>query len=301
MMRASHLTNNAVLLLTLTTLIWGSNAVAGKLAVGHISPFLLTSARWTGATLVLLVIARRELPRDWPVIRAHLPYLFLMGALGFAAFNGLLYTSLKFTTAINVTILQAGMPMFIFAFNFIVFRTRLQWAQTVGYALTLLGVMLTALAGDLSALAELAINRGDLIMLVAVVVYAAYSVALRAKPQMHWLSFLTVLVISAAFTSIFMAGYEATTEDFIWPTTVTGWSLAVYTAILPSIIAQGCYIRGIELLGGNKASLFLNLVPIFGSMLSVLLLGEAFYTYHAIALALVIGGIVFAQLLSRPA
>lgn len=298
-MSLARITGNAAILLVLTTMIWGGNAVAGKFAVGHISPLLLTCARWTLAAAILLVFARRHLAADWPLIRGRLVYLGLMGALGFAGFNGLLYSSLKYTTAINVTIIQAGMPMFIFVLNFIIFTTRPHWSQLVGYSLTLVGVLLTAAAGDLSALADLAINRGDLIMLVAAVIYAAYSVALRSKPQMHWLSFVTVLVTSAALTSTVMAAYEATTADIIWPATITAWSVIAYTAILPSIVAQAAYIRGVELLGGNRASLFLNLVPIFGALFSVIMLGERLHLYHVVALALVIGGILLAQRLSR--
>lgn len=289
------LTSNAALLLTLTTLFWGGNAVAGKFAVGHISPLLLTAARWGFASVILMALARRHLRRDWPFIRAHLPYLFAMGMLGLAAFNGLFYTALTYTTAINSTIIQAGMPMFIFILGFLFFRTRTSRAQAMGYSLTLSGVAVAALRGELGALADLQINRGDLIMIVAAFFYAAYSVALQAKPRIHWLSFLAVLVTSAAVAAIPLALYEATTDSFIWPTTATAWSVVAYTVIFPSILAQGCYIRGVELLGGNKSALFLNLVPIFGTLLSIVLLGESFRLFHGVALFLVIAGIFLAQ------
>ncbi len=289
------LTSNAALLLTLTTLFWGGNAVAGKFAVGHISPLLLTAARWGFASVILMALAHRHLRRDWPFIRAHLPYLFAMGMLGLAAFNGLFYTALTYTTAINSTIIQAGMPMFIFILGFLFFRTRTSRAQAMGYSLTLSGVAVAALRGELGTLADLQINRGDLIMIVAAFFYAAYSVALQAKPRIHWLSFLAVLVTSAAVAAIPLALYEATTDSFIWPTTATGWSVVAYTVIFPSILAQGCYIRGVELLGGNKSALFLNLVPIFGTLLSIVLLGESFRLFHGVALFLVIAGIFLAQ------
>jgi drug/metabolite transporter (DMT)-like permease len=290
---------NATVLLTLTTLIWGGNAVAGKFAIGEISPFLLTAARWVIAAIILMAFAHRRLRRDWPVIKIRLSYLFLMGACGFAGFNGLLYSSLQYTTAINVTIIQAGMPMFIFVMNFLLFRIRVHWAQVAGYSLTLIGVLVTAVAGDFTQLAALAINRGDAIMLGAAFVYALYSVFLGSKPQMHWLSFLTVLIVSAAVTALFMAGHEIATNRVIWPTSVTAWTVVFYTALLPSIVAQGFFIRGVELIGGNKAGMFLNLVPIFGAFLAVLLLGEAFQLYHAAAIALVISGIFMAQRLGR--
>ncbi len=292
---------NAALLLTLTTLIWGGNAVAGKFAVGEVSPFILTAARWTLASLILGLIAHRHIAGDWPVIHRNLGYLFAMGACGFAGFNGLLYTSLHYTTAINVTIIQAGMPMFIFILNFAVFRIATGIGQAVGYSLTLAGVLLTAAAGDVTQLSGLAVNRGDLIMCAAAFIYAGYSVALRSKPRMHWLSFLTALITAAAITSLFMAGYEVATATAVWPHSLTGWTVVLYTAIFPSIVAQGFFIRGVELLGGNTAGLFLNLVPIFGALLAVLLLGEAFHLHHAAAIALVIGGIVLAQRLRRPA
>ncbi len=295
------LASNAALLLTVTTLMWGGNAVAGKLAVGDVSPLLLTWFRWTLASAVLVVIARDQLRKDWPVIVRHLPYLFVMGAIGFAVFNALLYSSLLYTTAINVTIIQAGMPMFIFILNFIVFRMRIHWSQAAGYSFTLAGVLLVALGGDFGSLAGLKVNFGDAIMLVAAFVYGAYSVALRAKPDIHWLSFLTTIIVGAAITSIPFAAYEATTDGFIWPVTSIGWAVVVYTAIGPSILAQGSYIRGIDLIGANKAALFLNLVPIFGAFLAVILLGEQFHWYHAVSLVLVIGGIVMAQRLSQRA
>ncbi len=292
------LTGNVALMLTLTTLFWGGNAVAGKFAVGHISPLLLTAARWGLASLILIVLGHRHLRRDWPMIRAHLPYLFAMGMLGFAAFNGFFYTALLYTTAINTTIIQAGMPMFIFILGFLFFRSRTSMGQAMGYSLTLCGVAVAALRGDFDRFTEFQINRGDLIMLVAAFIYAAYSVALQAKPNIHWLSFRAVLVTAAAITAVPMALYESTTDAFIWPTTVTGWSVVAYTAIFPSILAQGFYIRGVELLGGNKSALFLNLVPIFGALLSVILIGENFRLFHGVALTLVIAGIVLAQNLS---
>lgn len=293
------LADNGILLAVITTLLWGGNAVAGKFAIGNVSPLLLTLFRWMIAAALLAFFGWRHLREDGPTIRKHLGFLFIAGAFGFAGFNGLLYTSLKYTSAINVTILQSAMPMFIFALNFLLFGLHMHWAHAVGYSITLVGVLLVAAQGDFTNLAEMSFNKGDLIMLIAVVVYSAYSVSLRAKPNLHWMSFLTVLVVAACITSIPMAVAEYWMGESIAPTNVTGWSVIAFTALFPSIISQAAWIRCNELLGGNTASLFLNLVPIFGALLSVILLGETFYSYHAIALSMVIGGIVIAQQLSR--
>lgn len=286
---------NATLLLTLTTLFWGGNAVAGKFAVGEVSPLLLTALRWLIAVTLLLALSHRHVARDWPIIRRHLPYLFALGAFGFAAFNAALYTSLKYTTAINVTILQAAMPMIIFGLNFIIFRTRIHWAQALGYSVTLLGVLFTASNGQLSLLADFAFNKGDAIMLVGAFIYSSYSVALRARPELHWLSFMTVLVAAAALTSILFASTEIINGTVIWPTSTTAWSVILYTVVFPSVLGQAMFARGVELIGSNRAGLFMNLVPIFGAFLAVILLGEVFHMYHALALALVVGGIIIAQ------
>ena len=293
-----RLSGNAPLLLIATTVIWGGNAVAGKFAVGEVSPFMLTAARWWIASVILLVMARDHLKVDWPVLRPRLGYLFILGATGFAAFNGFLYTALQYTSAINVTIIQAGMPLLVFILNFSIFGAPLSAWQVIGYSLTLVGVLLTAAGGDLRNLAALHINFGDLIMIGGAFLYAAFTVGLRAKPNVHWLSFLTCLVAAAALSAIPMVAYEALSGALIWPASVTGWTIVFYTALLPSIVAQGFFIRGNELIGANKASLYINLVPIFGSLLAVALLGEAFHLYHGFALALVIGGIILAQRLS---
>lgn len=287
--------HQARVMLVLTMLFWGGNAVAGKFAVGEVSPFLLTWLRWTIAAIILLALARHHLSHDWPAIQRRLPYLVAMGALGFTAFSGLLYLGLVTTTAINATIIQAAMPMFIFVMNFVVFRTATTPLQALGYSLTLAGVLVAASKGELATLLALDVNQGDLLIVIASVIYAAYSVGLRKKPEVHWLSFLAVLATIGALASIPAVLIEATAPSFVWPSTATAWTVIAYTAIFPSIIAQAFFIRGNEILGSNTAGLFLNLMPVMGALLSILLLGERFHLFHATSLALVLGGITMAQ------
>lgn len=286
---------NAPLLLTFTTLFWGGNAVAGKFAVGEVSPMVLTAARWIISSSLLIWFSWPHLRRDWPVIRKHAVYLCLLGVFGFAAFNAALYTSLKYTTAINVTLLQAGMPMIIFALNFAAFRTRVHWAQIFGYSITLMGVLLVASGGNVLALGDLELNYGDSLMLLAAFIYSCYSVALKSRPDIHWLSFMTVLVTAAAVASVGFAAAEISQDAAIWPVSGTAWMVILYTALFPSLLGQVFFARGVELFGSNRAGLFMNLVPIFGAILAVGLLGEHFSLHHAIALILVIGGITIAQ------
>jgi len=285
---------NAYVLLLLTTLFWGGNAIAGKLAVGHISPMLLTTLRWGLAAAIMLAIGLPRFRRDWPVVRRNLALLFALGTAGFMLFNAAMYSALLFTSAINVSIEQAGMPMLIFAFNFLLYRMGVSMGQIVGFSLSLLGVALTAAHGDLTRLAELDVNAGDALMLAASLVYAGYTVALRYRPAIHWQSLMLAMCAAAFVSSLPFAAWELAAGKAVMPD-ARGWAVTAYTAIFPSILSQAFYIRGVELIGANRAGLFINLVPIFGTLLSILLLGEAFHPYHAVAMAMVLGGIWLAE------
>ncbi|ODT02128.1 MAG: hypothetical protein ABS58_17720 [Mesorhizobium sp. SCN 65-20] len=285
---------NAYLLLILTTLFWGGNSVAGKLAVGHVSPMLLTAVRWGLAAVILAAIGWPRLRADWPTVRKHFWLLTGLGVLGFTVFNAALYTALNFTTAINTSIEQAGIPMIIFAANFVLFRTRVTPAQILGFMLSLIGVALTASHGSMERLLALDMNFGDALMLIAVLVYSAYTVALRFKPEIHWQSLMIMLTGSAFVTSIPFAIWEFGTGRGIVPD-ATGWALIAYIVIFPSLAAQVFYIRGVELIGANRAGLFINMVPIFGTLLSVVIIGEDFQLYHGVAMVLVLGGIWLAE------
>lgn len=289
-----NLSSQPYALLTLTAVMWAGNAIAGKLAVGHISPFLLTSSRWCIASLILVTLAWRHLRRDWPVIARQWPFLALLGAIGFALFNDLLYLALTHTTAINVAIEQAAMPLIVFLLNFLLFQIRTTWLQVSGFVLTLVGVVITATQGNPFGMASQPVNIGDLYMIGAVLAYGVYSVALARKPALHWLSFIAVLVTSAFVASLPATIWEIANEKVIWPDG-QGWMVALYTAIFPSILAQIMWIRGLEMIGSNRGGVFINLVPIFAAVMAVAMLGEALHLHQAVAMVLVMTGVWIAQ------
>lgn len=294
MPQSKSILTNPFLLLSLTALLWGGNAIAGKLAAGHISPFLLTWLRWVGACLILVVISQNHVRRDFQKIKQHWAFLFFLGAFGFAIFNGLMYLALNHTSAINVAIEQASMPLIVFVLNYLLFKTRVTAYQVFGFIITLIGVAVTVTRGNIFGLGDQPLNIGDIIMLIATMVYGIYSVLLKNKPDIHPLSFLCVLGFSALITTSFFVAYEYYTNQLLLPDT-QGWGVVLYTAIFPSVLAQLFWILGLEQIGSNRGGLFINLVPIFGAILAVLILGEQFQVYHAIGLFLVLGGIAFAQ------
>ncbi|NUS20242.1 MAG: DMT family transporter [Mesorhizobium sp.] len=284
----------AYLFLLSTMLLWGGNSVAGKLAVGHVSPMTLVFLRWVMAVLILLPIGWRPLREDWPEVRRHWRLTAGLGACGFTIFNVIFYTALNYTTAINVSIEQAAIPIVIILANFVLFRLRVRPLQIVGVVLTIFGVALTASHGELGQLLKLDLNFGDAIMLVAVLCYSLYSVGLRLKPAIRWQSLMLALSIAALLISLPFVIWEIAAGRAVMPD-ATGWALTLYTALGASVVSQVLYIKGNELIGANRAGLFINLVPIFGTLLSVLIVGEQFQPYQALALALVLGGIALAE------
>lgn len=233
--------------------------------------------------LALLVVGRRQIAADWAAIRPRLGLLLFLGALGFTGFSVALYYALIYTTAINTAILQGGMPLFVFFASFILFSSRIVLAQAVGFLLSFVGVIIIAVQGDIANLIELDINLGDALMLGAIVAYGIYTAALRNKPQIHWSSMMFVLCLGATLASLPMLLVEIEQGASLWPDS-QGWASIVYIVIFPSLLGQVFYIRAVELIGANRAGLFINLLPLWGALLAVTLIGEAFHVYHALAL-----------------
>jgi drug/metabolite transporter (DMT)-like permease len=295
------LTSRPHILLIITMLAWAGNSVAGKLAVGYVSPMMLTFGRWLIAFIFVWFISWREVRQDWPTIRANLPYLLLMGCAGFTLFNVLFYSAAKYTSGINISIEQAAIPLFIFIGNLLVFRIKTTPRQMLGFAVSIIGVVLTVTGGNVLHILNAGLNFGDLLMLIAIVIYAGYSIGLKSKPQLHWKSFFTIMVTAAFVTSVPFAAWEIQQGTVIYPFTMRGFLIVVYAALLPSIVSQIFYLLAVGKLGANISGLYINLVPIFGTFMAIVILGEPLRWHHAVALVLVVGGIVYAQTKNKAA
>lgn len=282
------------LLLTLTALAWGGNVIASRLAAGQISPMALTTLRWVGVSLLLAAVMGRQVRAEWPVLAPRWRSILVMSALGFTLFNALMFGAAYHTTAINIAIVQGVVPVFVLGGALAVFGTRIRLVQILGMALTLGGVATVAAQGDFAKLAGLAFNIGDVWMVIACISYAAYTLALRNRPKVSGFVFFTVLAWAALLISLPLLAYEVAAGTVIWPG-LAGWAILLYVTVLPSFVAQIFFMRGVELIGPGRAGLFVNLVPVFGAILAVVILGEPFRLFHALALALVLGGIWLAE------
>ena len=285
----------AYLLLTVTTWCWGANAIFGKVAVGEISPMLLVTLRWLGVVILLLLFARKHLINDWPILRHHLKYICLMGTLGFTVFNALFYIAAHSTSAVNIGILQGAIPVFVLLGTFLLYHARISPIQVFGVAVTLLGVVTVASGGDITQLLNLSINQGDLYMLIACLFYAGYSIGLSRRPAVSAMGLFTSIALVAFIASLPLLVLEIGNNTFQAPST-TGWVIVALVSLLPSFIAQVFFIYGVSLIGPGRAGVFVNLVPVFASIMAVFYLQESFEPYHAVSLALVLGGIALSEL-----
>lgn len=284
----------AYLLLTVTSVCWAANALFGRLAVGELSPMLLVTLRWLGVLLILAVFARHHARRDWAALRARLPFIGAMGALGFTGFSALLYSAAHTTTAVNIGILQGSIPAFVLIGAFWAYRTPVSGLQLAGVMVTMGGLILVATGGDVTRLAALGINPGDVMMIGACVLYAGYTVALRRRPEVSSLGLLTAIVAAAFVASLPLLMIEAALGRLQWPT-ATGWIVLLLITVFPSFLAQIFYIRGVQMIGPGRAGIFVNLVPVFTPVLAVTFLGEPFEVFHGAALSLVVVGIWLAE------
>ena len=285
------------LLLSLTSLFWAGNVVAGRLAVGEVSPMVITCLRWLISSSFLLAINRDQLRREWPLLAPRWRSLLWMGALGFTGYNALFYIAAHYTTGINMAIIQGAMPVFI-VLGGLALGKGPSLVQMAGLALTTLGVLVVATQGNLGVLLDLALNRGDLLLLLACALYALYTLDLPNRPKVSGLTFFMALAIVAAWTSVPLMAAEIIAGKAFWPTPL-GWAVIAYVAVFPSMLAQICFIRGVELIGPARAGIFTNLVPVLGALLVVLILHEPFGLYHAAALALVMGGLWVTERMGR--
>ncbi|NOU07593.1 MAG: DMT family transporter [Hyphomicrobiaceae bacterium] len=295
----TRLWNSPSTLLVLCGIFWGGNAIASRLAVGQVTPLTLVFLRWVLVLAVLWPIYGSEVRAHWPEIRKKLPLIILMASLGFTAFNVLFYVAGHYTTALNIGILQGSMPAFVMAGAFLVHGTRITLVQFLGVLITTIGVLVVATRGNPSTILDIDFNFGDVLMLVACGLYAAYTVALRSRPVMPGAPFFSLLALIAAYTSVPLIAFEAVAWGLELPT-LNGVLITIFVAIFPSCLAQIFLLRGVDLIGPGRAGVYMNLVPIFAAILAVAVLGEPFALYHGIALALVISGILLAQRTPKP-
>jgi drug/metabolite transporter (DMT)-like permease len=282
---------SAFLLVAVAPLCWAGNIVLAKGVALLIPPVALAFWRWTIAFLVLLPFTWQHMRRDWKATLAGWKIVLLLSLFGITGFNTLLYTAVHSTTAINGALIQTTMPAVIILISLLLYREWVSLIQACGVFLCLLGAGVVVLKGRWQALVEMTLVQGDLIMIVAVLLYALYSALLPKRPATHPMSFLS-------FT--FGLGAVGLFPIYLWERTVFGpFRLTpgiaagiAYVALFPSIVAYFCWNRGVAVIGANRTGLLITLIPVFAAILAIVFLGETLQTYHLAGLGLIMTGLV---------
>jgi drug/metabolite transporter (DMT)-like permease len=288
------LANQPFLLLGITALCWAGNAIVGRHAAGHIPPVTLAFLRWWFAFLLILPFAWKHLVRDWPVIRTKIPIMVVLSITGIGAFNSLQYWALEYTEALNSLLLQSALPLLVAIWSLILLGVRLTLPQGAGVLLSLIGVLVILLHGDLTALGGIRFNKGDLIITAALAIFGFYSVLTLKRPPIHGLSFVAFTFGCGAATLIPFLIWELLSRP-VMALDVPNLLSLFYVAVFPSVVAYLCFNRGVQLIGANRAAPFFHVTPVFGAFLAIIFLGETPQLFHIVGFALVLSGVFVAS------
>lgn len=286
--------NSAVLLLVLTNLFWAASMVIGRAVHELVPPVALAFWRWLIALILVLPFAWPQLRRDWPALLRQWRLMLLLGTFGIGAYNSITYIGLQTTTALNALLMQSATPLAILLCSFVLFRERPSIRQVVAVLISLLGVAVIAGEGSPQAL-RLSVNRGDGFILLGIAIYAIYAALLRRRPAVHPLSFLAATFAIGTANLLPFYVWERMSGATLHAT--PGALLAIlFLGVFPAFIAYLFFNRGVELIGANRAGQFIHLIPVFGSLLAVVALGESFHFYHLAGILLIAAGILLATI-----
>ncbi len=285
--------NSPALLLMLAVLFWAGNFVTGRAIRDDIPPVTLAFYRWFFATIIAFFLARNHLKKDLPALLEKKWVLIILSITGITSFNTLVYIGLQSTVAINALLLQSVLPVSIVGFSFILFRDPVRLGQLLGILVSMLGVVFIAAQGDIEILKSLELNKGDVLVFAAMILYAVYSVLLRKRPNVHPMSFISATFLIG--TIFLLPSYVFELQREVPQLNLLTFSVFAYVAVFPSIVSYLCFNRGVELIGANRAGSFLHLMPVFGSIMAILFLGEQLFWFHLVGVMCIGLGIKFAS------
>ncbi|MGF6417342.1 drug/metabolite transporter (DMT)-like permease [Stenotrophomonas sp. AN71] len=281
----------------LACLLWGANTIVTKLAAGSVGPIDIGFFRWLAAAVILLPFAWPRLRGHLPIVRANLWRLLVLGCLGGVMYQCLAYYAAHFTSATNMGVIQALIPLIALALSRLFMGHPVRGAAIVGAVISTLGVVAVVSQGDLARLAAHGLNRGDAIMLIGALAFAAYNVLMQ-----RWkipLSVLESLFLQATAASLILFPLQLLVGTGVNNMTAVG--CIGFAAVCASILAPLTWMTGLSRLGATRVSGFFNLVPIVTAALAVLLLGESLNGWVLAGGMLAVSGVVFAEYAAKRA
>lgn len=278
-------------------LLWAGNAIVGRMAMAQMSPYALSFWRWSFALLLLLPFTLRSTLAHWSVIRANAGHLISLGVLSVGAYNTLLYMALQSSTAVNVTLVGAVMPLVILLLSRIMLGEALTLWRVIGLLASFAGVAVVLARGDLSRLASLDLHRGDALMLLAVLAWSVFSVRMKARRvPLPPMVFLTVQMLTGLWVAIAVYAWDIAQGGGQVPLTLDAMAMVAYTALFASLAAFLAWNWGLAKLGANLSGFYVNLIPVFTAILAVPVLNEPLHLYHGVGMGLIFAGIGLAAI-----
>jgi drug/metabolite transporter (DMT)-like permease len=281
-------------LLTATAL-WAGNAIAGRALVGSISPITLTATRWAMAALILLPFGWRIFKPGSPLWMNKIRFLIL-GLFGVGSYNTLLYIALQTSSAINVTLIGASMPIWMLFIGGVFYQVKPKLLQMIGAVVSLIGVAVVLTRGDLTTLLSMQMVVGDILIMLATFLWAFYSWMISrpgasTERQWPWADFLMAQILVGLLWTGLFEGFEIATGHAYLDLNLWTGSLILFVAIGPSLISYRCWGLGVNGAGPTVAAFFANFIPLFTALLSAAILGEPPSLFHGVAFALIVAGI----------
>jgi len=298
-----QLTFTTIIYLLTATALWAGNAIAGRVLVGSISPITLSAVRWGLAALLLLPLGWRVF-KPGSALWQNKQRFLLLGLFGVGSYNVLLYLALQTSTAINVTLIGASMPIWMLFIGAVFYQAKPSILQMLGAVVSLLGVSIVLTRGDLTDLLSMEMVVGDLLIMLATILWAVYSWMLSrpgssSERKWPWAEFLMAQVMVGLLWTGFFDGFEIAAGhafiDLHWWTA----SLIIFVAIGPSLIAYRCWGLGVNGAGPTVAAFFANFIPLFTALLSAAMLGEPPQLFHGLAFALIVAGIAISSKVNK--
>ena len=287
--------------LLIATALWAGNAIAGRILVasGAVSPITLSLVRWGLAALLLLPLGWRVFAPSSAFWQNKKRFVWL-GLFGVGSYNVLLYLALETSTAINVTLIGASMPIWMLLIGAVFYQTKPGLLQLVGAVVSLLGVAIVLTRGDLSTLLSMQMVLGDLLIMFATITWAIYSWMLSrpgssTERQWPWAQFLMAQVLVGLLWTGFFDTFEIAAGQAYLDLNLWTASLILFVAIGPSLIAYRCWGLGVNGAGPTVAAFFANFIPLFTAIFSAAMLGEPPQLFHGLAFAFIVSGIVISS------
>jgi drug/metabolite transporter (DMT)-like permease len=283
---------SAYVLLLLATLFWSGNFIVGKAAyLFQIPPLTLNTFRWITVWLILMPFTYEEIKNNLPSIKKNWLVISFMGVISISTFNSVVYYALNYTKVINSVLVLAAIPAATILFSSLMKVEKTNIFQLLGLFLSIIGIGSIISYGDIQNIIDRSFNKGDLLMLICVITWALYSTLLKK----HKFKFSPITLIQLMVS----AGVLFLIPQFFWEQSIgkeinfnkAFFAILIYVVLFPAIAAYYCWQKGVEIIGPNRASMFIQLMPLFSAVMAVIIFKEKFELYHFVGASFIVSGI----------